>query len=97
MHEILLRGLIRVFGAVFPCIRLEAKYLDGPQNGAFEVALRSRAVSAALSGAAQEPTQQPGCRGKPRGGSERRRGGKQGEEQALQTQLRSFWAVLHGQ
>lgn len=86
-----------MLGAVFPCIRLEAKHLDGPQNGAFEVELCSTAVSAALSGAAQEPTQQPGFRGKPQGSSERRRGGKQGEERGLQTQLRSFRQVLHGQ
>ena len=96
MHEILLRGLIRVFGAVFPCICLEAKYLDGPQSGAFEAEPCSTAVGAALSRAAQEPTQQPGFRGKPRGGSERRTGGKQGEEKALQTQRRTFRAVLHG-
>lgn len=33
-----------MFGAVFPCIRLEAKYLDGPHHGAFEAELRSAAL-----------------------------------------------------
>jgi len=40
-HEILLRGLIRVFGAVLPRLRLEAKVLEGPQNGVFEDELGS--------------------------------------------------------
>lgn len=92
-----MRGLIRVFGAVFPCIPLEAKYLDGPQNGALAVELRGGAVGAALAGAAREPDQELGFGGKPRGGSGRRRGGKQGEEKELPTQLSSSWAVLLGQ
>lgn len=49
-HEIFARGLIRVFGAVFLHILLEAEYLDGPQNGAFEVERCGRAVSSALWG-----------------------------------------------
>lgn len=59
-----------MFGAVFPCIRLEAKHLDGPQNGVLEVELCSTAVSTALSRAAQELTQQPGFREKPLKGGE---------------------------
>lgn len=77
MHEILLRGLIWVFGAVFPCVCLEAKVSDGPGNGVFGGAPWSRAVSTAAAAAG------PGAR--PRGSSESRSGAKPGEEKALDT------------
>lgn len=97
MHEISLRGLIRVFGATFPCIHPEAKYLHRQPNGVFGAGCCSVAVSTTWSWAVQELTQQPGFREKPWGSPESRRGGKQGEGKALQTQHRTFWAVLHGQ
>lgn len=56
MHEILLRGLIWVFGAVFPCVCLEAKVLDGAGNGVFGGAPCSRAVSTAAAAGAQSET-----------------------------------------
>lgn len=84
-----------MFGGAFPCLGLEAKYSDGPQNGAFEAELRSGAVSAARVGAAQEATQRPGFGGTPWGGSERRKA--RGRESAAGTGQEflgsSTWAV----
>lgn len=55
-HESLWRGLIRVFGAVFPCVCLEAKAVDGPGNGVFGGALWRRAVSTAAAAGPRSET-----------------------------------------